>query len=87
MVVATKAVQFKKYTSKGENYFTKFKKHTIKVKMGKYSFSLANRELALLECMYNHDELFHASTAALVKKILKRSTQLDTTTIAQIIKL
>ena len=48
---------------------------------------LANKELALLECMYNHDDLFDAYAHDLVKKIIKRSTQLDTHTITQIIKL
>ncbi|USN54528.1 MAG: hypothetical protein H6765_08490 [Candidatus Peribacteria bacterium] len=72
-VVATKHIQFKKYTTKNENYFPKFKKFTHKIKMGKYSFSVANRELALLECMYNYDETFDRYTYEFVKKVIKRS--------------
>ena len=87
MVVATKAIQFKKYTAKGENYRSKFKKYTTKIKMGKYSFSIANKELALLECMYNHDDLLDSQTRNLVKKVIKRSSHLDTDTITKIIKL
>ena len=87
MVVATKTVQFKKYTAKGENFYPKFKKFTTKMKMGKYSFPLANKELALLECMYNFDDMFDKYTYEMVKKIIKRSTHLDTETITKIIKL
>lgn len=86
-VVAAKHIQFKKYTTKQENFFTKFKKFTHKVKMGKYSFAIASKELALLECMYNYDETFDRYTYELVKKVIKRSTQIDETVIAKIIKL
>lgn len=87
MIVATKAVQFKKYTAKGENFYPKFKRYTSKIKIGKYSFAFANKELALLECMYNFDDMFDKYTYEMVKKVIKKSTHLDTQTITKIITL
>ena len=87
MVVATKAIQCKKYTARGQNFRPKFKKFSNKVKLGKQTFLIANKELALLECMYNFDDMFDAATHDMVKKVIKRSTHLDVTTITQIIKL
>lgn len=55
--------------------------------MGKYSFTLANKELALLECMYNFDEMFDKTTYETVKKVIKRSKHIDIDTITHIIKL
>jgi hypothetical protein len=55
--------------------------------MGKYSFSIANKELALLECMYNYDDLLDTYTRTLVKKVLKRSSHVDIDSITKIIKL
>lgn len=87
MALASQAIQFKKYTNQWTNLFKKFKKHTIKVKIWKRTFPIANKELALLECMYNHDSMFDKSTNILVKKVIKRSTQFDIQTIVQLIKI
>lgn len=87
MALAMQSIQFKKYTAKGKNLFNKFKKHTSKIKIGRYNFPIASKELSLLECMYNHDEMFHKDTDIMVKKVIKRSTQFDIDIIAQLVKL
>lgn len=86
-VVTGKTVQFKKYTARQENLFRKFRKFTHKIKMGKYSYAIANPELALLECLYSYDEQFDRYTYESVKKVIRRSTHLDIDTLTKIIKL
>ena len=87
VIVATKSVHFKRYTSKKTDLFIKFKKFTTKTKMWKYSYPIASKELALMECMYNFDEMFDRYTYETVKKVIKRSKHLDIDCINSIIKL
>ncbi len=87
MIVATKAIHFKKYTLKKQNLFKKIQKFTHKVKMGKYSYAIANKELAVLECMYNYDSLLDKEMYIATKKLIKKWVQLDIDTITKIIKL
>lgn len=77
----------KKYTSKKENYFPQFKKFTGKIKIGKFSFPYAKKELALLESLYNYDEFDDRYTMELVKKVCKRVKDLDLKVLRAIIKL
>ena len=55
--------------------------------MGKYSYAIANKELALLECVYSYDETFERYTYELVKKVIRRSTSFDLEELTKIIKL
>ncbi len=87
VVVADKSMQFKKYSSKKENYFKQFKKHTTKVKMWKYSFPYAVFELAILECLYNFDEVFDRYTYEVIKKVIRKSTNLDMDRLSKILKI
>jgi hypothetical protein len=87
IVVAGKSMQFKKYSSKKENFFKQFKKHTNKVKMGKYSFPYAWFELALLECLYNFDEIHQRYTYEVIRKVIRKSTNLDLDRLAKILKI
>lgn len=87
VVIAWKTMQCKKYTQKSENYFPKFKKFTTKMKVGKYSFSYAKLELALLESLYNYDEFDNRYTFELVKKVCKKQKSIDMKLIRSIIKL
>lgn len=87
MIVATKAIYFKKYTLKTENLFKKLRLFTHKIKMGKYSYAIAKKELALLECMYNYDPLEDKEIYITVKKMVKKGLQLDIDTMVKIIKL
>ncbi len=87
MITATKAIHFKKYSLKKTNLFKKLRPFTHKVKMGKYSYAIANKELALLECMYNYDPIEDKEIYVTTKKIIKKGVQLDIDTIIKIIKL
>ena len=87
MVVATKAAQCKTYTVKGKNMRPHIRKHTETVRIAKHNFRISSKELALLECMFNHDNLFAASTNELVRKVVKRSTHIDATILTDIIRL
>ena len=72
VVILDKKILYKKYTSNQKNLFPLFRKHTHKIKIGKYTFHIANIELALLESLYNPDILHHNYTKELIKKILKK---------------
>ena len=87
MALALQAIQFKKYTSRWNNLFKKFKKYTKKTKIWRKIFAVANKELALLECMFNHDDMFNKEVYIFVKKIIKRSTQFDIQVISSLIKM
>ncbi len=87
IVVAWKPLQFKKYSTKDKNFFKQFKKHTSKVKMWKYSFPYATLELAILECLYNFDEIHDRYTYEMIKKIIRKSSNLDLDRLAKILKI
>ncbi len=87
IVVAGKTMQFKKYSSKKENYFKQFKKHTHKVKMGKFSFPYSSLELAILECLYNFDEIYDRYTYEVIKKVIRKSTNFDLERLSKILKI
>lgn len=87
VVVAGKTMQFKKYSSKDKNYFKMLKKHTDKVKMSKYSFPYAKIELALLETLYNFDEVYDRYSYEIIKKVIRKSTNLDMDRLASILKI
>ncbi len=87
VVVADKQLQFKKYSTKKIDHFKKFKKHTDKVKMWKYSFPYAIKELALLESLFNYDEFHDRYAYELIKKIIKKTKHLDLMCIEDILKL
>ena len=87
IVVAWKSMQFKKYSSKDKNFFKQFKKHTTKVKMWKYSFPYSTTELAILECLYNFDEVCDRYTYEIIKKVIRKSTNLDLDRLAKILKI
>lgn len=86
-VLTGKELQFKKYSTKDENFFRQFKKLTHKIKMSKYQFPYACLELALLESLYNFDELHDRYTYEVIKKIIKKSKNLDLDVIETILKL
>lgn len=87
VVVADKSIQFKKYSTKKIEHFKKFKKHTEKIKMWKYSFPFAKKELALLESLYNFDISCDRYTYELIKKIIKKTKHMDIKCIEDILKL
>ena len=87
IVVAGKTMQFKKYSSKDVDYFKQFKKHTDKVKMGKYSFPYSKIELAILESLYNFDEVTDRYTYEIIRKVIRKSTNLDMDRLAKILKI
>ena len=79
-------VQYKKYTSWGKDLFSKYKKRTKKKKFWRYSFSYACLELALLEALYSIDEIRDAYQIEYVKRILKKTKQLDLDLMTDIIR-
>lgn len=87
MILADKILLAKKYTSKWENYFPKFKKQTQKIKIWKHTFRIAKKELALLECMYNFDDLNDRYTHEITKKIIRKTSDLDIQNIEKILRL
>lgn len=87
IVVANKSMHFKKYSSKQQNFFKDFKKHTTKVKMWKYSFPYATLELAILECLYNFDEIHDRYTYEIIKKVVRKSTNFDLDRLSKILKI
>ncbi len=87
MITSTKAIHFKKYSLKKVNLFKKLRPFTHKVKMGKYSYAVASKELALLECMYNYDPIEDKEIYIATKKLVKKGLNLDIDTIIKIIKL
>lgn len=86
-IVTGKHVLFKKYTTKTTNHFARFEKWTTKVKIGKYSFPVANLELALLETLYNYDSSSAIYARETVKKVLKKISPQRLAMFEQIIKL
>lgn len=86
-IVTGKHVLFKKYTTKTTNHFARFEKWTSKIKVGKYSFSVANLELALLETLYNYDSTHAIYATETVKKVLKKIAPQRLPMFEQIIKL
>jgi len=75
VVVAMKHVHFKKYSSKSQPLFKQFKKQTVKYKYGRYSFSYAKKELALLETLYNFDKNYERYSYEFVKKFIKKNKE------------
>lgn len=88
VVLIWKYINFKKYTIKNEDLFKKFKKFTIKIKIWKISFLVANTELSILESLYNPNILSGNYSQELVKKILRKNKKsLNLDTIIDIIRL
>ncbi len=86
VIVSDKIVHFKKYTSKKTNHYKLFKKYTDKIKMWKHSFRFSNKELSLLESLYNFDELHDRYTYEIIRKVVKKMKDIDTECISQILK-
>lgn len=86
VVLADKQVHFKKYSSKGASLFKTFKKWTVKQKHGRYSFSYATKELALLEILYNFDKDYDRYGYEFVKKFVKKHKDWNISTWEKIMK-
>jgi len=71
-VVTGKIVHAKMYTHKKNNLFAEFNKFTQKVRIGKHSFSIAQKELAILECLFSYDEIADRYAYEYIKKLLKK---------------
>lgn len=77
VILWEKTVNFKKYTNNWDYLFPLFFKHTEKVKIWRYSFRYATKELAVVETLYNFDKLLDRYAYEMVKKILKKTKQRD----------
>lgn len=87
VVIAERIVQFKKYTSKKQLLYKHFKKHTTKYKLKTNSFLIANKELAVLEVLYNFDSFENQYEYEYLKKVMKKYKAWDTTVREQVLKL
>ncbi len=85
-VLRGKHILFKQYTTKDKQLFSTFSTHTQKIKLGKYKFPVAAFEIALLESLYNSSPRSDLLLYEQIKKILKKTKQLDLTIITKILK-
>jgi len=86
VVIGSKTISFKKYTSKKTLLFPLFKKFTNKMKIGRYSYVYANKELALIESLYNFDQFCDRYAFEIIKKALKKTKDWDITVREKIMK-
>ncbi len=86
VVIWLKTVNFKKYTSKKTLLFPLFKKFTNKMKLWRYSYTYANKELALLESLYNFDQFCDRYEYEIIKKTLKKTKDRDISVWEKIMK-
>jgi hypothetical protein len=71
-VLAGKLIHTKTYTHQGKNLFVKFLECTEKKKVGKLSFTIACKELAMLEALFSYDQMRDRYTYEYIKKVLKK---------------
>jgi hypothetical protein len=71
-LLAGKLIHAKTYTHQGKNLFTDFVRCTDKVKIGKQTFPIAGKELAMLEALFSNDQLTDRYTSEYIKKVLKK---------------
>lgn len=72
IVVTNKSLHAKTYTSQWKNLFKAFIQFSTKQKIGKLSFPLACKELAILECLFSYDDSCDRYSYELIKKIVKK---------------
>lgn len=71
-IVTGKLLHAKNYTTQNKTLYDAFAWLTIKKKIGKQTFTIANKELAILECLFSYDELEDRFAFEYIKKILKK---------------
>lgn len=72
VILFDKKVLFKTYVSSGNNLFRLYKKHVIKIDLGRITVPVVCMEVALLETLYNPSIVHKGYIEGLVKKLLKK---------------
>ena len=72
-VMFDQTIQLKKYTSSGESLFKLFRKFTSSEYIGKTRCKIADKELAILETLFNADSITDREQFTYVKKIIKKT--------------
>lgn len=87
IIMFDKKVLFKTYVSSGKNLFPLYKKHIVKVDVGRVSLPIVCMEIALLETLYNPSIVHKWYIDWLIKKILKKhKSSLDPSIWATVVK-
>lgn len=71
-VIAGKCIHAKTYTHQGKNLFPTFVACTERKKIGKLMFTIACKELAILEALFSYDQTTDRYAYEYIKKILKK---------------
>ena len=79
-------MQVKVYSQHKKSLFSSFAQFTKRIKIGKLQFTIANKELAILESLFSYDELTDRYSREYIKKILKKY-ELDIDVLESILKL
>jgi hypothetical protein len=85
-IMSGKDMHIKVYSQQKKSLFSSFVPFTQKVKIGKIPFTIANKELAILESLFSYDELTDRYSREYIKKILKKY-ELDIDTLESILKI
>lgn len=73
LILFDKRALFKQYTHRYNDIFKQIKKHLIRQKIGKYTFSVASLELAMLESLHNPSAIQRPLIDEYIKKILRKN--------------
>lgn len=65
-------IKHKKYSIKKVNLFSKFKKHTEKIKIWTTTFNYSCLELSILESLYSPDIIYENTINETIKKLLRK---------------
>lgn len=85
-IMLGKLMQIKVYSQQKKSLFWSFAQFTKRIKVGKLQFTIANKELAMLESLFSYDELTDRYSREYIKKILKKY-ELDLDVLESILKL
>jgi hypothetical protein len=85
-VMSGKNMQIKVYSQQKKSLFGLFIPFTKKIKVGKWQFIIANKELAILESLFSYDEITDRYSREYIKKIIKKY-ELDIETLEELLKI